>query len=319
MKILFISSNRLGDGAISTAALTYFIDKYPDSKITVACGSLTKDLYAQFPNVAETITLKKEKRHGHWIKLWKQVVKTRWDIVVDLRNSAVSRLIWGGQKYIWGKSSNPNSHKIEQIAEFIKADKPLYTKLVFSDDILAEATNFIKDGEKVLGICPTSNWTAKTWEVEKFIELIKKLDTDYNYDKIAVITGPGEEEIGMQVLESIPQEKRIDVTGKKASPVVAAAILSKCALYIGNDSGLMHCAAACVTPTLGLFGPTNHINYSPWGEKADFITTGETYTKEQQREYVAKYKDDPNAPSLMTSLTVDMVYAKAKELVEKYK
>ena len=48
-------------------------------------------------------------------------------------------------------------------------------------------------------------------------------------------------------------------------------------MFIGNDSGLMHLAAASNIATIGLFGPTNDKLYAPFGDKCHTIRTKETY------------------------------------------
>jgi len=58
----------------------------------------------------------------------------------------------------------------------------------------------------------------------------------------------------------------IDLTGRLSLPE-ASACLSRCALFVGNDSGLMHLAAAAGAPTLGLFGPTSAAEYAPAGRR----------------------------------------------------
>jgi ADP-heptose:LPS heptosyltransferase len=47
----------------------------------------------------------------------------------------------------------------------------------------------------------------------------------------------------------------------------AAACLARCTIFIGNDSGLMHLAAAAGAPTLGLFGPSQASEYAPAGRR----------------------------------------------------
>ena len=54
----------------------------------------------------------------------------------------------------------------------------------------------------------------------------------------------------------------IDLVGRLSLPEIAA-FLSRATLFVGNDSGLMHLAAAAGAPTLGLFGPTNAAEYAP--------------------------------------------------------
>ena len=50
-----------------------------------------------------------------------------------------------------------------------------------------------------------------------------------------------------------------------------AAILERAAVFVGNDSGLGHIAAAVGTPTLTVFGPGDPSRYHPWGPYADWI------------------------------------------------
>ena len=59
----------------------------------------------------------------------------------------------------------------------------------------------------------------------------------------------------------------IDLVGRLTLPEVAAC-MARCAIFIGNDSGLMHIAAAAGCPTLGLFGPTPANEYGPAGRCA---------------------------------------------------
>jgi ADP-heptose:LPS heptosyltransferase len=58
--------------------------------------------------------------------------------------------------------------------------------------------------------------------------------------------------------------------------LTAAAVLRRCALFIGNDTGLMHIAAACGMPTLGLFGPSPSRQYAPWGSRAAFVSSADS-------------------------------------------
>lgn len=67
------------------------------------------------------------------------------------------------------------------------------------------------------------------------------------------------------VLEGLPGAA--DLVGVLDLPE-AAAVLARCALFVGNDSGLMHLSAATGTPTIGLFGPTPAAEYAPVGARA---------------------------------------------------
>ena len=88
--------------------------------------------------------------------------------------------------------------------------------------------------------------------------------------------------------------------------------MKKAAIYIGNDSGLMHMAAAIGTPTLGLFGPSRTEHYAPWGDHTAFIRTPEAY-----EELVGgPGYNHRTTGSLMGGLEVENVARAAKRLLE---
>ena len=80
--------------------------------------------------------------------------------------------------------------------------------------------------------------------------------------------GKGERAMATPVLSSLPGA--IDLVGALSLPE-AAACLRRCDLFVANDSGLMHLAAAAGAATLGLFGPTPASEYGPSGRRADFV------------------------------------------------
>jgi lipopolysaccharide export system permease protein len=307
MNILFITSSRIGDAVLSTGLLSYMAQKWPDAKVTIACAPLVASLFEGYPNLERIITLKKEKRHGHWVKLWKGVVGKRWDIVVDLRNSAVSRLVIAGERYIFGPRIDRKLHKVEQAAAVMCLDSATNVpapKLWFTEAQMEKARALIPAGERVIGVGPAANWIGKTWPAERFITVLQWLTAKggvYEGAKIAVFGAPGEEEACNQVLVAMG-ERGIDAVAK-GTPAEAAAMISLCDFYLGNDSGLMHCAAACGLPTFGLFGPSYPHLYAPWGAHTAYARTPETFD-----ELIAYEGYTPQtAPCLMESLTVETV------------
>lgn len=308
MKLLFITASRIGDAVLSAGLLEYMAQQYPDAKITVVCGPLATSLFEGAPNVERIIPLRKEKHHRHWMRLWKDVIRTKWHIVVDLRNTAVSRMIMANNRHIFGPHIDKNAHKVEQNAAVMKLDKIPYPRLHFTEEQEQKARTLIPDGGPVMGVGPTANWIGKTWPADRFIEVVSYLtakDGPMEDARVAVFAAPGEEEAAEKVLASIPKDKQLDLIAK-TDPGTAAAALERCNFYIGNDSGLMHCAAACGVPTLGLFGPSYPHLYRPWGENADYIATPESFDE------LIDFDDysPQTCGCLMESLTVDAVKAK---------
>ncbi len=304
--ILFITSSRIGDAVLSTGLLDYLYSHYPNAQYTICCGPLAVSLFEGFPADKTIISLKKKKRNGHWVDLWRQIVGTRFDIVVDLRNSAVSRLIRSKKRYIFGNHVDKSMHKVEQNASVLKllGDIPA-PRLWYSKEQQKKALGLIPDGSAVLGVGPTANWAGKTWPYERFIEVIEWMTAQGGRmpdARVAVFAAPGEEEAAYKVLESIPEDRRLDLIAK-TDPGTAAAALARCDYYIGNDSGLMHCAAAAGVSTFGVFGPSYPHIYRPWGSHASYASTPQNFD-----ELIDFEGYDVNiVGSLMTSLTVDMV------------
>ena len=317
MKILFITSSRIGDAVLSTGLLDYMAREHPDAKVTVVCGPLAASLFEGYPKLERIIPLKKQKHNRHWIDLWQQVSGTKWDIVVDLRNSLVSRVIRVRRRCIYGRHIDDRLHKVEQNAAVMNLAQVPAPKLWFTPAQSAKASSLIPDGVPVLGVGPSANWLAKTWPAENFIEIVKYITAPGGLlpgARVAVFGAPGEEAVAYEVLNSIPENLRIDAIAK-GDPGTAAAAISKCDFYIGNDSGLMHCAAAVGVPTLGLFGPSYPHLYRPWGEHTAYISTPASFDELiAYPGYSAK-----TAPCLMHSLTVQAVKDKLDDMGGKIK
>lgn len=312
-KILFITSTHLGDGILSTGALDHLARTNPGAEITVACGPVTAGIFEKAPGVVRVIAMKKLPYAGHWRSLARETFGTKWDIVVDLRNSLLSRFLRAKKKYIWTKD-NHRKHKVEQVAHALDLSTTPPPRLWFDAATLGEAAKIAPEkGGPILAIGPTANWPGKEWPTENYISLIEKLtapDGVLAGARVAVIAAPGEEERAYAVLNSVPENRRIDVIAKGA-PLLGAAVLRRCSFYVGNDSGPMHMAAAVGIPTLGLFGYGWPNLYRPWGVHGAYITT-----RESPAALIEPYKGDPSLvkETLLKSLTVAAVHDAAVTL-----
>lgn len=315
MKILFITATYLGDGILTTGALDYFIKLYPDAEITVACGPVVAGIFAACPNVKKVIAMKKEPYAGHWLKLARETFGQRWDIIVDLRNSLLSRLMRADKKYIWG-AADPKKHKVEQIADVLGGIRPPPApRLWFDAATLEKADRIAPPGGPILAIGPAANWPGKEWPAENYISLVRKLTADDGIlpgARLAVLAAPGEELRAWPVLNAVPKERQIDVIAK-GPPLLSAAVLRRAALYVGNDSGITHAAAAAGAPTLSLFGYGWPEIYRPWGEKCAYVTTPETPEQLMQ----GHAAPGEVKTSLMASLTVTAAHEAAVRLWQK--
>lgn len=315
MKILFFTHTRLGDAVLSTGVLNHFGQENAAARFTVVCSPLVAGIFAAMPQVERVIAVRKQKYARHWWEVWKQVVGTKWDVVVDLRNSLVSRLVRAGKRHIW--SPQPDDlHKVEQIARVIGVSPPPAPKLWFDDAAQKTASAFLAAMPRPrVVVAPVANWIGKTWPAENFIELIARLDDALDPPlpdaHFIIMAGPGEEEAAGRVLRACPAGKGFDAIAR-FSPVEAAAIIAQCDAFVGNDSGLMHCAAATGIPTLGLFGPSKRAVYRPYGPNSRMAETPESFAELQAQEGYSPYMRH----SVMGSLSVDRVYTAFKSMLE---
>lgn len=271
MRLLFVTSNRLGDAVLSTGLLGHLLRRHPDARVSVACGPVAAGLFLRMPGLERLIVFEKRRFGLHWLKLWWQVVFTRWDLVVDIRASMLSYLVRTSRRAVMRRRGG---HKIAQLAAILDLDPPPLPVAWWSDEDAALAGRLLPPGEPVIALGPTANWTGKVWAPARFVALAHLLQARAMPGaRIAVFAGPGafESALAAPVLAAFPDA--IDLTGRLSLPQVAAC-LSRCALFIGNDSGLMHLAAAAGTPTLGLFGPTPAAEYAPAGRRTATAVAG---------------------------------------------
>jgi ADP-heptose:LPS heptosyltransferase len=270
MRILFITSNRLGDAVLSTGLLDHLIRAHSDARITVACGPVAEGLFARMPHNERTIVLDKHPYRLHWLPLWSGVVTTWWDLVVDIRGSTIAWVVPTRRRAVMRRRPG---HKIAQLAAVLGIDPPPLPVVWTAPEDRASAARQLPAGRPVIGLGPTANWPPKVWPAERFAALFHALERSVLPGAVpAVFAGPGETERTMadRLLAALPDA--IDLVGRLSLPEVAA-YLARCALFVGNDSGLMHLAAAAGAPTLGLFGPTPFDEYAPAGARAAAVVS----------------------------------------------
>jgi heptosyltransferase-2 len=103
---------------------------------------------------------------------------------------------------------------------------------------------------------------ARIWPIERFAAVARALIDDGV--GVVVLGGPEEEEKGVQLQELVGcKEKVLNLAGR-TSIHESAAVLASCDLFLGNDSGPMHVAAAMGTPVVAVFGPSNAQAWGPY-------------------------------------------------------
>lgn len=273
-KILFITYNRLGDAVLSSGIYKHICQIYPHAKITVVCGPTPAPLFYSAPNLNRVYILNKKHFSAHWLDLWRKTIVDYWDMVVDLRGSAIAWLLLTTNRKILFPRKTP-THRVSELADLFAAKEVPAPSLWTNKCHETAAQKLIPEGRPVLAIGPTANWGGKQWPADRFARLALKLTDKSNIlpeATIAVLGAKHERDATQLVIDQLPQSRCLDLAGKVELPTLYAC-LRRCQMYIGNDSGLMHMAAAAKIPTLGLFGPSREELYGPWGSKGMAVRT----------------------------------------------
>jgi heptosyltransferase-2 len=105
--------------------------------------------------------------------------------------------------------------------------------------------------------------TARRWAPERFAQLANTLFHDVG-GQILLMGGPEEATLHQQIIGMLESDVPVRSLAGKGSIKVAAAVLELVDLFIGNDAGLMHLAVAVNTPTIAIFGLSNHKAWGPY-------------------------------------------------------
>lgn len=123
------------------------------------------------------------------------------------------------------------------------------------------------EGGPFLGLHPGSGSETKNWPKENFLELARGTLLRLQLP-CRVLLGPAEEE--QKPFWAAARETGLHVMEGR-SILEVCGILRKAALYVGNDSGITHLAAALGVPVVALFGPSDPARWAPRGDGVEIL------------------------------------------------
>jgi ADP-heptose:LPS heptosyltransferase len=269
--ILFITATRIGDAVLSSGLIRRLSEEIPNARFTIVAGPAAAPLFRELPNLDRLIFMEKSKDGGHWFRLWRQVRGRRWGLIVDLRGSAISAFLRRGRRAVFRRAGGEPAHKVVDAARLLKIEgDPPAPFLYTSPETEARADELTAGEGPILALAPAANWVGKTWPLERFAQTAMRLlgrDGAMAGGRLMILGGPEDAKVLHGFRDVVPRERLIDLVGK-VDLLTSYAALKRARLFVGNDSGLMHLAAAAGAPTLGLFGPSDDRLYAPWGPHA---------------------------------------------------
>ena len=125
-----------------------------------------------------------------------------------------------------------------------------------------------EERDTVIIIHPGSGSKKKVWPLDRFLKLTEVLQQKFS-SRILVVLGPAEGAETRKLLEN--ERPGSFILAKGLSLIQLASVMEGCRLFVGNDSGISHLAAALGIPTLAMFGPTDPKVWSPRGRNVGVI------------------------------------------------
>ncbi|MFZ1502997.1 MAG: putative lipopolysaccharide heptosyltransferase III [Nitrospira sp.] len=298
--ILIIKLRHIGDVLLSTPVLRGLRAEFSHARLTVLVNRGTEGVLANNPDVNEVLCLEK----GPWQAQLKFVQMLRgraFDAVVDLTDGDRSAVIslatgapvrigfnaehrWRGLLYSTVAKPRPtDQHRVDYDLCALRAlgldPKPgtpaLYTSPADEQVVetwMRESGLLSAQGSPLLVLLqPGARYSLKVWPHERFAQLADRLADRFG---CRILLGGDQRE--REVAEQVARKTRCapTVVAGKFSLLQFAALVKRCALFVGNDGGAMHIAATMGTPVVALFGPTYPQRWGPRGGPAQVIYKG---------------------------------------------
>ncbi|MCT7648171.1 glycosyltransferase family 9 protein [Aliarcobacter butzleri] len=264
----------LGDAIMATPAIENLIKTYPDAQITLLGSFVSTQAFQGYPNIKRVIiddTKKSGNRYKNLISLAKSI--GRVDLAISFRRSISSKFmmffIKAKKKFNYRRLTKKEIHLCIRYNDFV--NKVLNLKNEVGDlKLYFKPFNY---GKPTLGINPGATYgSAKRWYPEEFAKIAIEMSKKYD---IVIFGGPAETNIAKDIENELVSKgitNYQNLAGKTTIPELIERIAGL-DLFITNDSGPMHIAAAYKVKTIAIFGPTKFTETNQWNNPNGEIVT----------------------------------------------
>ena len=259
---------------------------FPHAHISMLVAEQSAELLTENPHLDEVILFNrnaKNRNTGEMIRLIRVLRERKFDLTIDFqRRFRTSLLAYlshatcrvgyhqpGGFLCSVRVPNRVNKHTIARHFDLLEAigivatDQALELFLSESDRAYASDSmeeQGIDEARATVGLFPGAGWKLREWMPERFAEIGDRLVRNLGA-QVIIFGGPRENALVNQV-DNLMTERATKFTRNPHIRQLAA-LIERCHLFLTNDTGPMHIAAAVRTPTVSLFGPGNHIRFQP--------------------------------------------------------
>ena len=319
-------------------ALSQVRTLFPEAEITLLVKPGIADLLAQHPAVNRTLVYDDRGRHAGLVGKWTLagvLRRHRFDLAILFQNAFEAALIsfLAGIPRRFGYATDGRTllltdpvtvpprtaqrHQVEYYWDLLKplgghGPAPAPRLFVTPDESVLIAGRLADAGigpsDLVIGVNPGSTYGhAKRWLPDRYAEVVNRVVKDAQSRSgarvgVAILGAKGEEPLGKTIAEQI--KARTVVCSGQTTVRELMALVKRCQLFLTNDTGPMHVAAAFQVPLVAVFGPTDWQTTSPFGVDAKLVRQPVSCAPCLLRECPIDHR-------CMTGVTVEQVYAAA--------
>ncbi|HEY6229879.1 MAG TPA: lipopolysaccharide heptosyltransferase II [Pyrinomonadaceae bacterium] len=335
-RVLVVRLRSIGDTVLATPSLVALKRFLPDARIDILLEDWVAPVLDRFPHVDNVITLERKSASSR-ARVARQLRANRYDVVYNLHGGTTATLLTratgakhrvGYRDYqyarlhnelspassvLWGRDK---THSVEQQLGLLGwtgvpvSDRPP-SELAVSPEAATKIARRLAaanlSGERFAVIHPAAAFATKQWAAEKFGRIAEQL-VGQGLKSIAITT---------------PNEKSIidEMNASSAKPVAAftdlslpeiTALLSRARVFVGNDSGIAHIAAAVETPSVVIFGSSNTAHWRPWARRPAEIVFEELECQPCHGYFCEKFSE----PECIKRVPVERVMAAVERVLK---
>ena len=293
-RVLIRSANWVGDAVMSLPAIASVRQTFPQAEISILAKPWVAEIFQKNPVVDQVSVYQTPGIHqglrGKW-RLARQLKKQGFELAILLQNAFEAALIsfLGGIPRRAGYNTDgrgillthpvtatrkiKKGHQVDYYLEMVgslgfqRAQRvpSLQIPLERREEACRMLQSFgLEESQELVGISPGATYgSAKQWFPERYTELASRIVRNFGAP-ILIFGSEGDKKVASQVGQDA-RVPLIDLTGM-TTLAQAMALIARCRLFITNDSGLMHVAAALGIPVIAIFGSTDPERTGPLGE-----------------------------------------------------
>ena len=291
-RVLVVRLRSIGDTVLATPSLFALRRFLPDIQIEMLLEDWVAPVLAGLDLVDEVITMPRGGTTAR-ARIAREIRRRHYDVVYNLHGGTTATLLTrasgakhrvGFAHYQYARLHNhiapssleiwrrPRLHSVEQQLALMGwtgvpvTDRPA-TRLAVNESAIASVTEKLRaqscpafdNGEPFAVIHPAAAFETKQWATDKFARVVEEL-AGRGLPSVAIVA-PSQKRM-IETLRRRSSSRLTSLTDLSLPEVTA--LNSRARLFVGNDSGIAHIAAAAGAPCVVIFGSSNRAHWRPW-------------------------------------------------------